>query len=69
MGKVLQIGISKELGGSISKINQISVVKGKGIVGDRKYGENNNIKKQITLIEIENIIYYNKISSSKIDPL
>ena len=45
MSKVLQIGISKERGGSISKINQIFVVKGKGIVGDRKYEENNDIKK------------------------
>ena len=69
MAKVLQIGISKKHGGSISKVNQISVIKGKGMVGDRKFVDNNDVKKQITLIEIENINFYNKNFISKINPV
>jgi len=45
------------------------VIKGKGLVGDRKFRENNDKKSQLTLIEIENINYYNEISNSSIKPL
>ena len=58
--KVLKIGISKYQRGKIVDTNEIEVVAGKGILGNRHFcGEGNN-KGQITLIEKENIDYYNK---------
>ena len=36
------------------------MLAGKGIIGDRHFQENNNAKNQLTLIESENINYYNK---------
>ena len=75
MGKVHKIGISKnqinqkELGSChfpIDQVDNIEVIQGKGIVGDRYFLENNKKRKQITLIEIENIDFYNKISQTNI---
>jgi len=75
MGKVFEIGISKnknnqgELGSCllpVINVNEIEVIHGKGIVGDRYFLENNEKRKQITLIEIENIDFYNKISQTNI---
>ena len=69
MSKVILIGISKNRGGSISNVKSVDAIKGKGLVGDRKFKENNDKKSQLTLIEIENINYYNKISGSTIPPI
>jgi len=75
MGKVFEIGISKnknnqrELGSClfpVINVNQIEVILGKGIIGDRYFLENNEKRKQITLIEKENIDFYNKISQTNI---
>ena len=75
MSKVIKIGISKNqnnhgcLGSCLSQIdnvNEIDVIEGKGIVGDRYFAENNEKRKQITLIEVENIDFYNKISNTNI---
>ena len=75
MGKVHKIGISKnlnnqkELGPCLSKIDnviEIEVIQGKGIVGDKHFAENNKKIMQITLIEMENIDFYNKISKTNI---
>ena len=75
MGKVYKIGISKnknnqrELGlclFPVINVNEIEVIHGKGIVGDRYFLENNEKRKQITLIEKENIDFYNKISQTNI---
>jgi len=68
MSKVIEIGISKNSGGIIENVESIEAVKGKGLNGDRKFKDDNNIKSQLTLIEIENINYYNKISGSLIKP-
>jgi len=62
MGKVLKIGISKNRGSKMLMVNTVIAIKGNGLIGDRKYKVNNEKDKQITLIEIENINYYNKIS-------
>ena len=62
MSSVIEIGISKEKGGKIINLNDVEVFKGEGIINDRKCKKNNNKEKQITLIEIENIEYYNEIS-------
>ena len=69
MSNVKEIGISKNKGEKISKLSIVRAVKGKGLVGDRKYKNNNEKFKQITLIEVENIIYYNKISKTNFEPL
>ena len=59
VNKVFKIGISKKNGEKINEINEIEVLSGKGIMGDRHYHDSNNHKGQITLIEKENIDYYN----------
>ena len=59
LNKVFKIGISKKNGEKINEINEIEILAGKGIVGDRHFHDSNNHKGQITLIEKENIDYYN----------
>ena len=66
MGKVIEIGISRNKGAKIEKVNQVEAVHGKGLLNDRHFKHANDSKCQITLIEIENITYYNKIYKSKI---
>ena len=62
MSKIIAIGIAKENNQKfkIEQVNNVEVIAGKGIKGDRYYHDYNEAKKQITLIESENIDYYNK---------
>ena len=62
MSKIIAIGIAKENNQKfkIEQVNNGEVIAGKGIKGDRYYHDYNEAKKQITLIESENIDYYNK---------
>ena len=62
MSKIIEIGITKKNNQKlkIEKVNNIEVVAGKGIKGDRNYHDNNEARKQITLIESESIDYYNQ---------
>ena len=60
INKVFKIGISKKKGEKINEINKIKVLSGKGIVDDRNFLEKNDLRKQLTLIESENIDYYNR---------
>jgi len=60
MSEVFKIGITKSNDQSIKEVKQISLLAGKGIVGDLHFHEHNDARKQITLIESENIDYYNK---------
>ena len=69
MGKVLEIGISSAKGARIQKISSVEASKGKGLLYDRKFRENNKKECQITLIEIENINHFNNISGTNIAPL
>ena len=69
MGKVVQIGIVNIKGNRIHNVNEVEALKGKGLVNDRKFNENNQKKLQITLIEIENINHFNKISKTNIAAL
>jgi len=69
LSKVILIGISSLKGGSIKEMKSVDAVKGKGLLNDRKLRENNDKKSQLTLIEIESINYYNKVSKSSIKPL
>ena len=50
-------------------MKSVDAIKGKGLLNDRKMRENNDKKSQLTLIEIESINYYNKVSKSSIKPL
>jgi len=66
ISKVFKIGICKKNSQKIDEISEIEVLSGKGILGDRHFYDYNNHKGQITLIEKENIDYYNNKYKSKI---
>ena len=69
MSKIIKIGIAQTRGSSIINVNSVEVIKGKGIVDDRKFSLNNQKERQITFVEIENINYFNNISKTNIPPL
>ena len=60
MSKIIEIGITGESNKEIEKAKSIEVVSGKGIKGDRYFHDFNEEGNQLTLIESENIDYYNK---------
>ena len=66
MGKVLEIGISENKSSKIVSVNQVEAIKGKGLIGEKHFKEDNKKRSQITLIEIENINHYNKITGAQI---
>ena len=66
MGKVLEIGISENKSSKIVSVNQVEAIKGKGLIGEKHFKEDNKKRSQITLIEIENINHYNKITGTMI---
>ena len=66
MGKVLEIGISENKSNKIVNVNEVEAIKGKGLVGEKHFKEDNKKRSQITLIEIENINHYNKITGTMI---
>ncbi len=59
MSKVLKLGITDKNNKEIEEVNSIKVVANKGIVGDRHFDEFNDPYSQLSLIESENIDYYN----------
>ena len=59
MSQVLKLGITAINNQSIQEVNSIEVIANQGIVGDRHFNEFNDPYNQITLIESENIDYYN----------
>ena len=66
MSQVIQIGIHESKGDEVRAVDTVEAVKGKGLVDNRHFRENNEKESQITLIEIENINYYNKTSKTQI---
>jgi len=64
--KVFKIGICEKRSQTINEINEINVLFKKGILGDRHFSDHKDHKGQITLIEKENIDYYNNKYKSKI---
>ena len=66
MPQVVQIGIHKSKGDKVRAVDTVEAIKGKGLVNNKHFKENNEKKSQITLIEIENINYYNNISKTQI---
>ena len=65
MSAVFEIGITEKNNQEIEKKETIEVVASKGIVGDRYFHDFNGDREQITLIESENIDYYNDTFNTK----
>ena len=59
MSKVYKLGIVKNNNKKIEEVNSIEVIANKGVVGDRHFQDYNDPYCQLTLIESENIDYYN----------
>ena len=59
MSEVYKLGISIEHNQSINEVNSINVLANQGIIGDRHFKEFNDPYNQLSLIESENIDYYN----------
>ena len=66
MGKVILIGISKNRSSSIKNVVAAEAIKGKGLIGEKHFKKDNEKRSQITLIEIENINHYNKVTGTTI---
>ena len=59
MSKVLKLGITSNNNKKIEEVDSFEVLANKGVVGDRHFSEYNDPYCQLTLIESENIDYYN----------
>ena len=59
MSKVFKIGMTSLNNQKITEVESVEVVADKGIVGDRHFREYNDPYSQLSLIESENINYYN----------
>ena len=59
MAKVIKLGLTNKNNQKIKEVKTIDVIKNQGIVGDRHFREFNDPFSQLTLIESENIDYYN----------
>ena len=59
MSKVLKLGITDNNNKKIIEVKSIDVLANKGIVGDRHFNDYNDPYCQLSLIESENIDYYN----------
>ena len=68
MSSVVNICIASESGEKMEEMISIKVIANKGIVNDRYFKEDNDKNIQITLIESENVDYYNKISGTNLIP-
>ena len=59
MSKVLKLGISSDNNKEIEEAVSIKVLANKGVIGDRHFKDFNDPYCQLSLIESENIDYYN----------
>ena len=59
MSEVYKIGITNNNNQKIKEVNSIKVLANQGIIGDRHFREFNDPYNQLSLIESENIDYYN----------
>ena len=59
MSKVFKLGIADNNNKKINEVEFIEVLSNKGVVGDRHFNEYNDPYCQLSLIESENIDYYN----------
>ena len=68
MPKVIEIAISENPRGQMKSVNNVGVIAGKGLVNHYHFKNDNEKRRQITLIEIENINHYNQITRTSIPP-
>ena len=66
MSKVVEIAVSENPRGQMKNVNNVEAIASKGLVNHYHFKNDNEKKRQITLIEIENINHYNKISETSI---
>ena len=59
MSKVIKLGIANSNNKKIKEVESIEVLANKGVVGDRHFSDYNDPFCQLTLIESENIDFYN----------
>ena len=59
MSNVYKLGITNNNNQKIREVNSIEVLANQGIIGDRHFKEFNDPYSQLSLIESENIDYYN----------
>ena len=59
MSEVLKLGITQFNNKKIKEVETIDVLANKGVVGDRHFDEYNDPYCQLSLIESENIDYFN----------
>ena len=59
MSNVYKIGITKNNNKKIQEVESIDVLANKGVIGDRHFKDYNDPYCQLSLIESENIDYYN----------
>tara|TARA_X000001036_G_scaffold216079_1_gene202276 strand:- start:245 stop:688 length:444 start_codon:yes stop_codon:yes gene_type:complete len=59
MSKILKIGFTKDHNKDIIDTNEINLIAGKGVVGDRHFKDYNDPYNQLSIIESENIDEYN----------
>ena len=66
MSKVFKLGVTQNNNKKINEVEVIKVLANKGVVGDRHFKEFNDPYCQLSLIESENIDYYNSKYGSNI---
>ena len=68
MPKVIEIAVSENPRGQMKSLKNVEVIAGKGLVNHYHFKNDNEKRRQITLIEIENINHYNQITRTSIPP-
>jgi len=66
MPKVIEIAVSENPRGQMKSVNNVETVAGKGLVNHYHFKNDSEKRRQITLIEIENINHYNQITGTSI---
>ena len=66
MTKVIEIAVSENPRGQMKSVNNIEAIAGKGLVNHYHFKNDSEKRRQITLIEIENINHYNQITGTSI---
>ena len=60
MAKIIKIGITEFNNKEIVEVNEIDLVAGKGVIGDRHFKDYNDPYNHLSIIESESIDEYNK---------
>jgi len=68
MPKVIEIAVSENPRGQMKSLKNVEVIAGKGLVNHYHFKNDSEKRRQITLIEIENINHYNQITRTSIPP-